>query len=468
MPHTQNQLIADSQPDLSLHAYHGLGKFSWPAEFRHLMSRKFLNVICWPVFKYHQRWFTHSPVFSACKKQPGFNDLWKTIQKGAFAYNTLFLGITPLRKSTTDLADITTLALFWGDEFIDGIAEIAGKPFILQLIKDDPGIFYLQPKKEPGKITLHYSFDLSCMLPPDVLQQTNPGYGITYQKFYELLQHFLDLINKYLNELPVDKAEKAACKIADACNACLESFLQDVKNCPNHTSLQDVSAVLHYHESKTAYMQKKLLELRCTLAGKNEVMNSSQASGWLDIMRVIQVYDDIHDPVIDDGLQDNLLLSTAYHYFPGEWKWFYTNKHLIKQSKSRPVLLSLYMPCSMEYCFQLATNKIKAMNWEQQKIMHYLILKNKYDLYIERDDECLPRKEKFLLQFYQRVKSKMTHLHDEAVKSYVVNTCIHLRKKRKLLLRKINFSKAYQLRYNLFSLSENAKAAIFDSVASAG
>ena len=58
-------------------------------------------------------------------------------------------------------------------------------------------------------------------------------------------------------------------------------------------------------------MQKKLLGLRCILANKEQLMKSTQAVGWMDIMRVIQIYDDIQDTLIDDGLQDNILLSIA-------------------------------------------------------------------------------------------------------------------------------------------------------------
>jgi hypothetical protein len=211
-------------------------------------------------------------------------------------------------------------------------------------------------------------------------------------------------------------------------------------------------------------MQKKLLELRCTLVNKEDVMNSTQASGWLDIMRVIQIYDDIHDPVLDDGLQDNILLSIACHYFPDEWEWFCANKLLLEQQMNKSLLLSMHMPCSMEHCLQLASDKITAMNWEQQKIMHYLIFKNKYVLYKENTDHGIEDKSGFLLQFYLRVKDRMPHLSVQAIKSYAINTCIHLKKEKKQLLRKVNFSTAYQLRYNLLSLSAETKATIFDTV----
>ena len=461
MPLPQNDLLISAP--VHLQVYPGLGKFSWSSELRHLSSKRFLSIFWWPAFKYHQRWFTHSDFFLSCKELPEFMDLWKTIQKGAFAYNTLFFRMTPFRRSTTDLADITTLALFFGDEFIDGIATTAGKSFIRQLVKNDPELFYMQTKIKAGKVILLYRFDLPRLLPAEVLQQVNPKYQVSYLQFYELLRYFLQLINEYLGKLPRARAEKAAYKIADACNTCIESFLHDVNSCPVPGSIREVPVVLHFHELKTAYMQKKLLELRCILADKEEAMSSTQASGWLDIMRVVQIYDDIHDPVIDDGLQDNMLLSIACHYFPGEWEWFCANKHLVKLEKDKSLLFASYMPCSMDHCLQLAANKITMMNWEQQKIMHYLIFKNNYVLYKQNADEK-PEAGDFLSQFYLQVKEKMAHLSETAIKSYVINICIHLKKERKQLLRKVNLSTAYQLRYNLLSIPAETKATIFDAV----
>jgi len=461
MPLPQNDLLKTSP--VHLQSYPGLGKFSWSSELRHLSSKRFLSIFWWPAFKYHQRWFTHTDYFLSCKKLPEFMDLWKTIQKGAFAYNTLFFRMRPSRHCPTDLADITTLALFFGDEFIDGIATTAGKPFIQQLVKNDPELFYMQPKIKAGKVILVYRFDLPRLLPPEVLQQVNPKYQVSYLGFYELLRCFLHQINEYLKRLPRAKAEKAAYKIADACNTCIESFLHDVNSCPVPGSIRDVPVVLHFHELKTAYMQKKLLELRCILADREEAMSSTQASGWLDIMRVVQIYDDIHDPVIDDGLQDNIVLSIACHYFPREWAWFCANKHSVKQEKDKTLLFALHMPSTMEHCLQLAANKITMMNWEQQKIMHYLIFKNNYALDKQPADEHVETGD-FPASFYQEVKDKMPHLSPQAIKSYVVNVCIHLKKERKHLLKKINFSTAYQLRYNLLSVPAETKAAIFDEV----
>src|SRR5687767_12534822 len=117
---------------LPLQSTSNYDRFSWANEFKNIFSCKSLNFLLWPVFKNKQRRFTRSTVFKLCRPLPGFLNLWKTIQKGSFAYNTLFLNINPLKRasSCTDLADVTTLALFFGDEFIDGIRLSAGKDFI--------------------------------------------------------------------------------------------------------------------------------------------------------------------------------------------------------------------------------------------------------------------------------------------------------------------------------------------------
>lgn len=462
MPLPQNQLAVPVETRSPLHVYTGAAKFSWTSELRHLFSSKFLNILWWPVFRSHQRWFTHSAFLLSCKKLPGFTQLWNTIQKGAFAYNSLFLGLSPFRRQATDLADITTLTLFFGDEFIDGLAETAGKPFIQELMKNDPESFYLQKKTEGVKIYLHYQFDVRRLLPPEILLQVNSKYKITYLKFYELLLRFLDLINECLGKLPFEKAATAADKITGACNTCFKSFLHDVHDCSRQNELQDVQTVLHFHETKTAYMQERLLELRCFLADKEGMMQSIQTPGWLNIMRVIQIYDDIQDMIIDEGLQDNIVLSVACHYFPEEWNWFCINKDLLQQKQHRLMLLSLYMPCSMEYCMQLASEKIRTMNWEQQKIMHYLLFKNKYILYRNHIDDC-PGSD-YLLKFYNHVKKGIPHLSKEDTKSFVVDTLMHVKEARKKILKKVNFSNGYQLRYDLFLLSATAKASIFDQL----
>lgn len=418
----------------------------------------------------------NSQFFRYCKQLPGFENLWKTIQKGSFAYNTLFLGITPFHRSSapTHLADVTTLALFFGDEFIDGICETAGKPLIRQLVNSGASDFYMRKKIKNNCAELEYLFDLNQMLPAEIMQTVNPKYKISYNKFYDLLQTFLLLINKGLAGLPFEKAQIVADKIAAACNNCLDSYLHDVNSCPQQDTTADIHKLLHFHETKTRQMQRKLLELRCVLADKEHLMKNVQAQSWLDIMSVVQIYDDMQDVTLDDGIQDNLVLCIARHHFPDEWKWFSANKHLLLYSKNNALTLSLHMPCSIQACLQLMVDKIKMMNWEQQKIMHYLLSKNwfiarKAACRTGRDEEKIfaknqKEKPELLWSLYHGIKEQMPHLPAESVKSYIIETCFHLVPARKYILQKAGLSSAYRLRYDLLSMSVETKANIFDTV----
>jgi len=438
--------------------------FSWANELKNIFSYKFFNFLLWPVFKIRQRHFTKSKIFKLCKPLPGFLDLWKTIQKGSFAYNTLFLGIIPIHRSSsrTDLADITTLALFFGDEFIDGIRLSAGKDFFLKLLNNNAEQFYLRKTINDKKVRVEYSFDLLKLLPIDVLEEVNARYNITYRRFYYLLKYFLQHINKNLAQLPLDTANHVADKIADACNTCLESYLHDINSYPEQDGDSDIAMLLDYHELKTRYMQRRLLEVRCCLADREDAMHSIQSQGWINIMSVVQIYDDMLDIVVDDGFQDNLLLCTAKRYFPHERQWFAANKELLKTKEHAALLTSLYMPCSVQFCLQLAVNKIKTMNWEQQKIMHYLLKKNWFITYQNKDITFCSKN--VVSGIYQSIKNKMQHLPQANIKSYAVDICFHKRSAQKQLLKKVNLTLAYQLKYNLLSMSIESKAAIFNDV----
>lgn len=392
---------------------------------------------------------------------PGFRGLWQNIQKGSFAYNSLFIGLTPFSNLKPGcIADITTLALFFGDEFIDGVAGKAGKPLMARLLKKNTRDFYLQKKTVNHKIVLCFDFDFEQVIPPEVLDQVNTRYNITYRHFLKLLYRFLEMMNDQLSKLPFPLANKTADKITETSNLCFDSFLLDIDSEASKGRISTPELVLRYHEIKTAYMQTKLLELRCLVLGKEFKMTSIHAPGWLDIMRVIQIYDDIQDAIIDDGVQDNLVLSAAFHYFPDEWKWFRQNKQLLTSERS-PLLLSHNMPGSIEYCQQMASGKIRVMNWEQQKIMHYLLLKPAYSFFVPPFQSNLPLNN-FLESFYATVKPKLGHMPEPKIKSFIIDSCMHIPFWRKKIRNRINISTHYQLRYDLFAVPPAVKAVIYD------
>jgi hypothetical protein len=58
----------------------------------------------------------------------------------------------------------------------------------------------------------------------------------------------------------------------------------------------------------------------------------------------------------------------------------------------------------------------------------------------------------------------MEHLATESIKSFAIDTCMLLKETRRELLKSVDFSTTYQLRYNLFTLSHQEKALIFDKI----
>lgn len=439
-------------------------KFSWASECREVFSFKFLNIIWWPLFRFNQRYFTHSFLVKYCKMLPGFGNLWNTIQKGSFAYNCLFLGIRPYQRSSqsTHLADVTTLALFFGDEFIDGVCKAAGKEKMRELLNKNPSRFYLKKKISEQKVQLVYRFNLNTLLPPQVMNQCTSKYGISYSGFYYLLEEFLQLMNNYLAAMPFAKAQLTADKIIDVCNTCLESYLHDVNSDPVKERIREVPGVLHFHETKTSYMQEKLLELRCILAGREYMMQNRQTKGWLNIMRVVQICDDLQDVLEDEGFQDNLVISVAFHKYPGEWEWLQQNRQWLLQKKHTAFLFSLYMPQTIHYCLNLASAKIHAMNWEQQKIMHYLLFKNWFVKENARGETQCISGQNFLNSLLLQLKENMPAASDQIMKTHLIHSCFHLKEGRKLLRSRLGWTLYYRLRYNLLSVSYEEKARALD------
>ncbi len=452
------------------HVHRSVKPFSWKDEFNELCSLKFFNITWWPLFKLKQQYFSGSPFIRECKKLPGFSNLWNTIQKGSFAYNCLFLGMKPYQRSfsSTDLVDITTLALFFGDEFIDGICKAAGKPVMRELLESHPEGFYLKKKTENDAATLEYAFDMKALLPPSVMQQVTPKYHINYSRFYELLEQFLLIMNEYLAKMPFGKAQVTADKIVDVCNTCLESYLHDINSDPVDDHIRDVASVLHFHEMKTRYMQEKFLELRCILADKEYMMESEQTRGWLDIMRVVQVYDDLQDVVEDDGYQDNLVISVAFHKFKDEWNWLKQNKQLLQETRQRHFLLSVFMPQTISHCLKIAAARMGTMNWEQQKIMHYLLFKNWFvaecgdGLKESFTNYCAD--ETFLVRLYKQLEFLMPDADSSQLKAHLIHSCFHLHPVKKVLRKKLSWTTYYQLRYNLLMVSPEVKSKAFDKI----
>lgn len=388
--------------------------------------------------------------------------LMKTISKGAFAYNTLFLRLPPLGKNAvaTRLADITCLAILFGDEFIDGICVATGKEYIRDVVKKQPEIFYLKAGCETGKTCLRYNFNIEEIIPAPILDLKNEKYQLSYRDFNSLLLLLQDHMNSLITQLPANKREAAAEQIAEVCNTCIDTYLHDIHYPPVQDLDADLAVLLSFHDAKNRKIQQKLLQLRCLLADRPELMHLKEAEGWLEIISIMQFYDDMLDAGGDDGFQDNLLLCIAKKYFPGELDWF--RSHYASCTVS-PQMVALHMPATIQYCYRLIAGKMQCMNWEQKKIANYLLFKDWFSSGDEKSMDLSSGMDS-LKSIFNRFWQQMPHLTEQQVKAYVINTCFLWKPARRMLKKQLAYSDYYQLRYDLLSIEEHFKSRIFDQL----
>ena len=125
--------------------------------------------------------YTRNNFFRSAFKLPYFKKLWGNICKGSFAYNTFLFKKPPFSSNyhNSFLADLTCLALLFGDEFIDGVCNEIGKPEVQRLLNENGNKFYLNLKSNSGgRPELEYGFDLHSILPDSIWGIKNEKYGV--------------------------------------------------------------------------------------------------------------------------------------------------------------------------------------------------------------------------------------------------------------------------------------------------
>ena len=136
-------------------------KSDWKNEVANWFAPINFYVYLWQPIRSRNYFFTRHPFFKTAFCLPHFNELWDNICKGSFAYNTFLFRKPAFSKNynNTFLADLTCLALLFGDEFIDGICNETGKTMVQQLLKENGNRFYLSVKKnDAGYPVLEYGF----------------------------------------------------------------------------------------------------------------------------------------------------------------------------------------------------------------------------------------------------------------------------------------------------------------------
>jgi hypothetical protein len=427
---------------------------NWKEEVIHWFHPINFYVYLWQPVRLKYRFLTTHSFFRSAFQLPHFKNLWDNICKGSFAYNT-FLFRKPAFSNNyfnTFLADLTCLALLFGDEFIDGICNETGKEKVKQLLKENGNTFYLTIRKNTTHPELEYSFDLYKLLPEEVWKLKNEKYGIDYKKFYELLKSLLNLMNDRLKKMDHSIAEKSAFKIKEACDLCFDTFIHDVKDTPVQLFYKGMIPPTAWHEKKNRSIQMRLLELRCVLLGKPVDHFESNFNGWLDIISTMQVYDDMQDCRGDEQFQDNLLLAFASGNFPEEMEWFHKNKKRQLDDIQWRFAVSLNMPCSVYLCTIFTKDKmLQNMCWVQKKICNYLWKKNWFDP--GRQAERLTFEDVLEKTFPVFTLTKS----ETEWRSYAFEICFHARQLRKQVLSPANLLNRYFLYFNFLQMSSFEK-----------
>jgi hypothetical protein len=300
------------------------------------------------------------------------------IEKGSFAYDSLLFkqSFFQLLQNKSHLANLVCLAILFGDEFIDGIAESFGKEKTGALLKNESYNFNLLCRESADSYELCYAFDICELLPHEVLTAVNEKYEISYAQFYKHLLFLLDEMNRHLTRLNKQTAQEAAQLICKVCNLCFDTYKTDVAGFHADYTLEEL---LHYQKSKDDDIINILLTLRAVLLNKRQLKYQKEFGSWSSMVRCMQLYDDMEDAARDCDFQMNLCCWFARNYFPAEWSYLQQQKEYLKQLKGLELnaTIALYMPGScmlvMQYARHLTCSKL---NWVQRKIINYLWRKN--------------------------------------------------------------------------------------------
>jgi hypothetical protein len=300
------------------------------------------------------------------------------IEKGSFAYDSLLFkqSLFQLLQNKSHLANLVCLAILFGDEFIDGIADTFGKQKTAALLINTAYNFNLEFKETEESFELYYEFDICELLPHEVLNSTNAKYEISYAQFYRHLLFLLEEMNRHLSKLKKETAREAALLICKVCNLCFETYKTDVAGFHTNYTLEEL---LQYQKNKDDDIINILLTLRAVLLNKRQLKYQKEFGSWSSMVRCMQLYDDMEDAARDCDFQMNLCCWFARNYFPQEWNYLQKHKEYLKQLKGQQLnaAIALNMPGScilvMQYARHITCTKL---NWVQRKITNYLWRKN--------------------------------------------------------------------------------------------
>ena len=400
------------------------------------------------------------------------------IEKGSFAYDTLLFGLKPWQvlENKSHLANLVCLAILFGDEFIDGIAQLYGKQEVRAILANPKIDFSLRFKLTEHGAELYYEFDIRELLPDWVLDSVNEKYGISYRDFYAHLLFLLTEMNLHLGKLLAHQIKPAASLICQVCNKCFDTYKTDLAQYRHDYSMEEL---LSYQQRKDDQIIQVLLELRCVLLNKHLKTYQRHFANWSLMVRSMQVYDDMQDLALDCGYQMNFVCYFAHQFFPKEWHWLQEHQAELTQLKGleQQMMVSLNMPASVLMSMQYAKQLVQGnLNWVQQKITGYLWKKNWFgwnkDLSAAEREAfgAVARLEmgKLSLSFTEKIQllqSKILSVKDPLISedllfTHLANTVLLDPELCKNFMSSLNTKDRYFLKEQFFSFPTQQKAAL--------
>ncbi len=404
------------------------------------------------------------------------------IEKGSFAYDSLLFkqSFFQLLQNKSHLANLVCLAILFGDEFIDGIADTFTKEKTAALLNNTAYNFNLQCKETQQSYELYYAFDICELLPHEVLGSTNAKYEISYAQFYKHLLFLLDEMNRHLTKLKKETAQEAAQLICKVCNLCFDTYKTDVAGFHANYTLEEL---LHYQKSKDDDIVNILLTLRAVLLNKRQLKYQKEFGSWSSMVRCMQLYDDMEDAAKDCDFQMNLCCWFARNYFPDEWSFLQQHKEHLKQLKGVTLnaTIALNMPGScilvMQYARHLTCTKL---NWVQRKITNYLWRKNwlginntvsNYDnsfcfsTLMKKENASVPMRLHFIKQQVNSVQHEL--ISDEMKQAWMMDIALMDATIRSYTLKHTTKREGYYLSSYFLENAPGNKAAIFNTISNA-
>lgn len=365
-----NELIAENK---ELDKFFRFEPFT---ELRRVLSFSYSMLLAFPIGLWMRNRLRKNKQLQQILKFDALISVRNTIEKGSFAYDTLLFKQHPIQiiQNKSHLANLVCLAIMFGDEFIDGLAEKCGKLEIKRILTKEIGDAYLRYKDDDGKIVLYYGFDICTLLPTEVLKSINNKYNINYGEFYIHLQFLLSEMNIHLNKLKPQQAIEAAQLICKACNKCFDTYAKDVTAFDLDYNWNEL---LDYQNSKDDEIVQVLLSLRAVLLKKNKPAYIQQFKSWGSMLRIMQLYDDQQDILQDWNFQMNIIAYFAKSFFKEEWNWLQSHHPNSENGMRLHGLIAVNMPASCMLAVQYAKNiSLNNSNWVQKKIQNYLWRKN--------------------------------------------------------------------------------------------